>query len=360
MNKFNTIDTKEIYAASTTIMDAYDGHSPLSGYIGSKPKGGPMCLKLEAMWRETFGTRHAVAVNSATSGLLAACMALEIQAGDEVIVSPYTMSASAAAPKLLGAKIVFADIEEETFGLDPVEVANAITPKTKAVIVTNLFGHPAKLHEIYAICDPLSVTVIEDNAQSVFAKEKGKYTGTIGHIGVFSLNVHKQIQVGEGGVVVTDSSDLARKIRDAMNHGEMRDGVLGLNMRMTEVTASMACEQLRKAPDVIDKIRSYAEGVTHYITKLGLPILPPVVREDCVHSYYCWAGAILEDSKVDAVPPFSRGYTPPLYKLTALKQNIQLQNVEEVEKYLILLELCSLQKSAPDIEELVGRLARRR
>jgi len=360
LTKFNTIDSKEVYAASTTIMEASDDHSPLSGYIGSKADGGPMCRKLEDMWCETFGVHHAVAVNSATSGLLAACMAIEIQAGDEVIVSPYTMSASAAAPKLLGAKIVFADIEEETFGLDPVEVANAITPKTVAVIVTNLFGHPARLHELRAICDENHIYLIEDNAQAIFAKENGKYTGTIGHAGVFSLNVHKQIQVGEGGVVVTNHPDLSIKLREAMNHGEMRGGILGLNMRMTEVTAAMAIEQLRKAPQVIDDIRSYAKILTHYIKTFGAPVEPPTVRQDCEHSYYCWAGLIAKDMNIEVPPPFTRGYMRPLYELRALKQNIRLDGVEKVQESLILLELCSLHKTAPDVEELVGRLRRKR
>jgi len=360
MTKFNTIDSKEVYAASTTIMEASDDHSPLSGYIGSKADGGPMCRKLEDMWCETFGVHHAVTVNSATSGLLAACMAIEIQAGDEVIVSPYTMSASAAAPKLLGAKIVFADIEEETFGLDPVEVANAITPKTVAVIVTNLFGHPARLHELRAICDENHIYLIEDNAQSIFAKENGKYAGTIGHVGAFSLNVHKQIQVGEGGVVVTNNADLSIKLREAMNHGEMRGGILGLNMRMTEVTAAMAIEQLRKAPRVIEDLRHFANSIKYHIERFDLPILPPVVRQGCEHSYYCWAGLITKERNIEVVPPFRRGYMRPLYELRALRQDIRLDSTEAVEKAMILLELCSLHKSAPDIEELVGRLGRKR
>src|SRR6266702_4075211 len=188
MKKFNTIDCKEIHAASLSAQDAADGHIPLSGYIGSKSFGGPQILVLEAMWRETFRTKHAVAVNSGTSGLLAACMAIGIEHGDEVIVSPYTMSATASVPKILGASIIFADIERETFCLDPVEVHNAITRKTKAVIVTNLFGHPAHLRELRDICDGHGVYLIEDNAQAIFAKENGVYAGTIGHIGVFSLN----------------------------------------------------------------------------------------------------------------------------------------------------------------------------
>jgi dTDP-4-amino-4,6-dideoxygalactose transaminase len=356
MKKFNSVDTKEIYAASTTIMQAYDGHSPLSGYIGGKPFGGPMVLVLEAMWRETFGTKNAVAVNSATSGLLAACMAIDLAPGDEVIVSPYTMSATAAAPKLLGANIVFADIEEDGFCIDPLEVKKLINFKTKSVIATNLFGHPARLHELYDLCDSLGIYLIEDNAQAVFAKEHNRYTGTIGHIGVFSLNVHKQLQVGEGGVVVTDSTVLANNLRGAMNHGEMRGSVYpGLNLRMTEVTAAMACEQLRKGQSRIETIVSFADGITHYVNELQLPIIPPQDREGCESSYYCWAGRIQGDIRVD--PPFRRGYMRPLYELPAFHQSIKLPRVEATDNELLLLELCDL-SSGTDLEVLVNRLVK--
>src|SRR6266446_3201830 len=239
MKKFNTIHSEELEA----IVDVFDSYSPLSGYLGSDIYGGERCRSLETKWSGIFDVRYAIAVNSGTSGLLAACMAVDICLDSEVIVSPYTMSATAAVPKILGAKIIFADIERDTFTIDPVDVSNLITPRTEAVIATNLFGHPANLHELRDICDNHGIYLIEDNAQAIFAKEYDKYTGTIGHIGVFSLNVHKHLQVGEGGIIVTDNPWLDKKIREAMNHGEMRGGIPGLNLRMTEVTAAMAIEQ---------------------------------------------------------------------------------------------------------------------
>ncbi len=266
MKKFNTIDCKEIHAASLSAQDAADGHIPLSGYIGSKSFGGPQILVLEAM-----------------------C---------------YTMSATASVPKILGASIIFADIERETFCLDPVEVHNAITRKTKAVIVTNLFGHPAHLRELRDICDGHGVYLIEDNAQAIFAKEYGVYAGTIGHIGVFSLNVHKHLQVGEGGICVTNSSDLAKKMREAMNHGEMRGGILGLNLRMTEVTLD----------------------------------------------------------EINIQPPFRHGYQAPLWSLPAFKmpyRSLGYQGVvEDVEKRILLLEICSISPTDKEIIEMVESLGR--
>src|SRR6266446_243485 len=307
MKIFNTIGGMEIGAAEEAAHDY-----PLSGYLGSEVYGGERCRSLEAKWEAVFSVRNAIAVNSGTSGLLAACMAVDICHGDEVIVSPYTMSATAAVPKILGAKIIFADIERDTFTIDPVDVSNLITPRTEAVIATNLFGHPANLHELRDICDNHGIYLIEDNAQAIFAKEYDKYTGTIGHIGVFSLNVHKHLQVGEGGIIVTDNPWLDKKIREAMNHGEMRGGIPGLNLRMTEVTAAMAIEQLKKAPQIISSRKHIAKMITGCVSRL--PIAAPMTRQGCEHSYYCWAG-LLDDIPGELPAPFKRGYVHPLYDL---------------------------------------------
>lgn len=364
MRKFNTIDEKEGEAAVQVIAKTATGKGLLSGYVGTKPYGGPQCMALEAEWSKTFGCKYSIAVNSATSGLLAACMAIELQHGDEIIVSPYTMSATAAAPKLLGAKIVFADIEDETFCLDPLEVANAITPKTKAVIVTNLFGHPAKLYELRQLCDEQGIYLIEDNAQAIFAKESIAYAGTVGHIGVFSLNVHKMLQTGEGGVCVTNSPELSRKLREAMNHGEVRGGIIGLNLRMTEITAAMAREQLKKAPEIMKGRIEIAKHISQYVKFFKLPIRAPIVRDNCVSSYYCWAGLLTKDWSELGVPGFKPedrpdtsnfkvGYLRPLYELPALKQSISLPVVEGVERRIILVEICSISPEQEEIAKMV-------
>ena len=358
MKRFNTIDSKELEAAEVAVLDAaYDGDSPLSGYIASEVIGGPSCRKLEQEWTKIFGIKHAMAINSGTSGLLAACMAIDICHGSEVIVSSYTMSATAAVPKILGAKIVFADIEKDTFTIDPVDVSNLITSRTEAVIATNLFGHPANLHELRDICDNHGIYLIEDNAQAIFAKEYDKYTGTIGHIGVFSLNVHKHLQVGEGGIVVTNQGYLDKKIREAMNHGEMRGGIPGLNLRMTEVTAAMAIEQLKKAPQIMASRKHIAEMITGCVSRF--PIAAPMTRQGCEHSYYCWAG-LLDDIPGELPAPFKRGYVHPLYDMPAFRQNpsISLPIVEEIERKIVLVELCSIDPTDDEITKMVEELGK--
>jgi perosamine synthetase len=360
IKKFNTIDHEEAEAADAVIRLAHATDRPLSGYLGSRIVGGFEANHLEKEWAETFGVKYAVAVNSGTSGLLAACMAIGIEHGDEVIVSPYTMSATAAVPKILGATIVFADIEPDTFTIDPVEVSNAITPKTKAVIATNLFGHPAHLRELRDICDGLGVYLIEDNAQAIFSRENGVYTGTIGHIGVFSLNVHKHIQVGEGGICVTNIDHLDAKLSEAMNHGEMRGGILGLNLRMTEVTAAMARMQLKKAPDIMNGRRLLAGDINSEILKREIPITIPNIRNKCRHSFYCWAGLMEKEPKCDIPKPFKRGYMHPIYSLPAFasKQTISLPVVESIEKRIVLLEVCSIDPTEEQITKMVKELGK--
>lgn len=355
MKRYNTIDNSECGAAS----DAASGL--LSGYIGTDPYGGIYCRKLEFEWQQAFKVKHAIAVNSATSGLLAACMAIGIDRGDEVIVSPYTMSATAAAPKILGANIIWADIEPETYTIDPKQVEISISRKTRAVIATNLFGHPAHLHELRKICDENGVFLIEDNAQSIFAQESGAYTGTIGHIGVFSLNVHKQLQVGEGGICVTNQDTLAKKLREAMNHGEMRGGILGLNLRMTEVTAAMAREQLKKSDQIIMGRCALWHELTLGCMARRLPIATPHIRSECIISAYAWAAQLQKKPSSPLPVPFRKGYMKPLYTLPAFAEPAFEKDtphpvVERVERHMILVELCAIDPTGDEIDEMLDAL----
>lgn len=313
-NSIEHVDHTQAFLAS---------HGQLSGYLGGIDKAGPFVEKLEKSWANEFGSSFAVACNSATSGLLMAAAAIDLGPGDEFIVSPYTMSATAAAPALLGAKPVFVDIEPGTCGLDPEKVSEAITNRTKAVFVTNLFGHPAKLKELRELCDQTGIYLVEDNAQSPFAMEGRRYTGTIGHIGVFSLNVHKHLQTGEGGVCVTNSGKLAKKLGQFMNHGEMAEGNLGLNLRMTEVTAAMALSQLYRSRQLVaDRVRQ-AESLTAQVEDISW-VKPLGPKKGDKSVYYHWAFDI-EPMEIDRDTihralvaegvPLEAGYVPPLYYL---------------------------------------------
>ncbi len=217
--------------------------------------GGPEVQSLEREWNWHYGNRHSVAMNSATSGLFAAIGALGIGYGDEVIVSPYTMTACALAPLIYGAIPVFADVDPRTGSLKAESVAERVSPNTKAIIVVHQFGIPADMDSILAIANPKGIRIIEDCAQAHGARYKGRSVGTIGDIGVFSLNVNKTIQSGEGGICVTNDDDLAYRLQLIRNHGEAVVGpagysnitnIAGFNYRMTEMAAAVARVQLER------------------------------------------------------------------------------------------------------------------
>lgn len=294
----------------------------LSGYLGGKSTGGYWCTRLADEWSQTFESRYAVPCNSATSGLLAACLAAGIEEGDLVWVSDYTMSASATCALLLGAEVRFMDIEQNFFAL-----SGSTGPKPKAIIITNLFGHPADLLAFRRWCDSHGITLIEDNAQAPFAKEHGRYTGTIGHIGVFSLNVHKHIQCGEGGVICTDDPNLAHRLDCAINHGELMktNPHMGLNLRMTEPIAAIACAQLERGSHNVQTRINLAHHITDCFEGIDF-VEPPKTREGCIHVFYMWAGKIKgpnarerRSSFLGALKgrgvPLREGYAPPLHRL---------------------------------------------
>jgi perosamine synthetase len=314
----------------------------LSGFYGSwcdEFYGGPRVREFEEAWCARFNVAHAISVNSATSGLYSAMGAIGISPGDEVIVPPFTMSATAMAPLVYGGIPVFVDIEENTFCLDPELVKQAITPRTKAIIAVNLFGHPASLSVLRQIADQKNIYLIEDNAQAPLAKENGKYAGTVGHIGVFSLNYHKHIHTGEGGVCVTNDDGLAQRLQLIRNHGEnvveaigMKDikNMIGFNYRMTELTAAIGLVQLKKIDAHVDCRVKIGTSLSEKLKHLE-GIKAPNVRQHCSHVYYVWASRF--DSKAIGVvrDTFSRalsaegfphfnGYVKPLYNLPVFKQ----------------------------------------
>jgi perosamine synthetase len=272
--------------------------SAFYGSVGPNFLGGREVRGLEAAWSERFAIPFSVSMNSATSGLIAAVGACAVGPGDEVIVPPFTMSASATCVRVWGATPVFADVRRDTFTLDPASVAARITERTRCIVAVNLFGQSADVDELLALARPRGIRVVEDNAQAPGALYKGRPAGTAADIGVFSLNGHKTIQVGEGGVCCTGDEDLARRLQLIRNHGESvvremggvsrPEQILGFNFRMGEIEAAMAVEQLRKldalnAPRV--RIAEALDARLH-----GLPGLAvPAVGRERTHVYYVYA-----------------------------------------------------------------------
>lgn len=324
IRRFNSFGALERAELENFAFDAEVLGVPLSGYLAGKKRGGDMVCRLEDRWEEAFHVKHSIAVNSATSGLLAASYAIGLKRGEQFSVPAMTMSATAAAPMFTGATPIFCDVDEETFGLSAATLPYEV-PANWPVFTANLFGHPSDLYRLRKWCDANATYLIEDNAQSPFAMADGRFAGTIGHIGVFSLNIHKPLQCGEGGIIVTNDDALADKMRDFINHGEVNGGPIGLNLRMTEATAAIAKKQLRYGPEIIRGRIEQAEAI---IAAIGdIPGLrPPVVREGCRHVYYTIPFLIdggrpqfCAALKAQGVP-IVEGYVEPLYNLPAFNR----------------------------------------
>jgi len=303
--------------------------------------GGPQVQKLEEEWAGYFRVKHAVSLNSATSGLYAAMGAAGVGPGDEVIVSPYTMSASATAALVYGAIPVFADIDPDIFTLTPQSIRKCITPYTKAMIVVDLFGHPADMDEIMRVAREHNLVVIEDAAQAPGALCHGRYAGTLADMGVFSLNYHKTVHCGEGGVVVTNSDDFAERLQLIRNHAEVvvKDkgvqnivNMVGFNYRMTEIEAAIAREQLKKLEGLITSRVEAANYLTERLSDCP-GVVPPIVRQGVRHGYYAYAirfdaskAGISRDRFVRAINgegiPMSQGYVEPIYLEPVYQQRI--------------------------------------
>jgi perosamine synthetase len=260
----------------------------LSGFVaksGDVFYGGPYIKELEINFKNYFNVKHAIAVNSATAGLHAAIAAARIGPGDEVIVTPYTMSASASCILMQNAIPVFADIREDTFCIDPEKIKQAITPSTKAIVVVHLFGQAADMDEIMTISRENNLIVIEDVAQAPGGAYKDKLLGTIGDIGIFSLNQHKTITTGEGGVIITTNDDYALRMQLVRNHGEvivasmgLEDitNILGWNYRMTELEAAVGVAQFQKLNFLNEYRISLAEHLDKKLINFHPAIIPPV------------------------------------------------------------------------------------
>lgn len=307
----------------------------LSGYKGCWDNsffGGEEVKELEKEWAKYFNVKHAIACNSATSGIEMACAAIGLKPYlwdsskqnyqpniQEVLVTPYSMSCSASIPLKFGANPVFVDIEEDYFCMDSNKIEEKITEYTKAIIVVDLFGMPYDVEKINAIAKKHNLYVIEDAAQAIGATYKNKYAGTFGDIGVYSLNVHKHIQCGEGGMVVTDNDILADKLRLLMNHSETVEALkpgehynlFGNNYRMTEIAAAITREQLKKLDKIINIYRENAKE------------FPIKIRENCQSSYYKYAytdnNKLRNRTALEKTFNFKKKYVEPIYKLPLFK-----------------------------------------
>jgi len=292
--RYNSMGPEEAEAAANVVRSGV-----LSKFIGCwEPDffGGPKVQEFERACEKYFGVRHAVTVNSWTSGLVAAVGAVGIEPGDEVIVTPWTMSASATAILHWNAIPVFADIEPETFNIDPESILKNITPQTKAIMAVDIFGQSCDIDLIMEIAEKHGLKVIGDTAQAPGTFNKGRVTGTMAHVGGYSLNYHKHIHTGEGGILVTNDDVIAERLQLIRNHAEavvagrgVKDlsNMVGHNFRLGEIEAAIGIEQLKKLKRLVETRQKAAERLTQGLRGLsGLRL--PIVKDGYTHAYYMY------------------------------------------------------------------------
>ena len=269
----------------------------LSQFLGEASSdfyGGPEVRGLERDAASMFGVGNAVTTNSGTTALQTALAACGVGPGDEVIVSPFTMSASAATIVLQHAVPVFADIDPRTYCLDPERVAELVTERTRAIVAVDLFGQPAHWDALRRIAAAHRLLIVEDAAQAAYATYRGQWAGTLGDIGMLSLNYHKIIHSGEGGILLMRDARLVERAQLIRNHGEVvveafgvsdiRD-LVGSNLRLTEIQAAIARVQLRRLPALFDRRRTLAERLTNRLAALP-HFWPPEIEVQATSTYY--------------------------------------------------------------------------
>lgn len=323
---------------------------------------GPNIEKFEEMLARYVGTKYALVFNSGTSALHAVLLACGIGPGDEVIVPSFTFIATANAPLFVGAKPIFADVEEKTFGLDPEDVNSKITKKTRAIMPIHYGGAPCLITELKTIAERYNLLLIEDAAESLGATVNGKKVGSFGNAAILSFCSNKVITTGEGGAVVTDSVDTYEKLKLIRSHGRAETAnyfasvdymdyvTLGYNFRMSDITAALGISQLEKIDRVIELRRRNAKMLSGKLTRIA-EIEVPHPPDSFFHVYQMYTIRVKEGKeKRDALAAYlaERGIMSKVYFLPVhfthfyknkLGYNCELTITERVSQQVLTLPM---------------------
>jgi perosamine synthetase len=303
---------------------------------------GPQVAKFEKDFSRLVNDRECVAVNSGTSALQVALLALGIGSGDEVIVPSFTFAATANSVALTGATPVFVDIDPKTYNLDPALIEAAITKKTKAIQVVHLYGLPADMPKIVEIAKRHNLLVIEDAAQAHLASINGQPVGTFGDAAIFSFYPTKNMTSGEGGMIVFANSAHTRIARLLRNQGmetRYQNEIVGFNLRMTDIHAALGISQLKQ----VLKWTQIRQDNASYLSSKIINVEVPVVPVGFNHVYHQYTIRIRNNRDLFAQKLTELGvgnsvyYPTQVHKLPSFNQNLRLVNTQEATEQVLSL-----------------------
>jgi len=321
---------------------------------------GPRVAKFEESIASYVGTEYAVTFNTGTSALHAALLAHGVQRGDEVIVPSFTFIATANAPLFVGAKPVFADIEDKTYGLDPEDVKEKITRKTRAIIPIHYGGGPCLIRELKEIAEDYDLILMEDAAESLGARIGDKRVGTFGDSAMLSFCQNKIITTGEGGAIVTDSREMYERLKLLRSHGrletqdyfsssEIMDYItLGYNFRMSNITAALGIAQLRKADRIIEMRRKNVEYLTTQLKDIGGITIPKTLKDyyNVYQMFTIRISATIRDDLIKYLADkgvMTKVYFPPIHSTDFYKNKLGYINnlpvTEELSSKVLTLPM---------------------
>ncbi|MCT4593954.1 MAG: DegT/DnrJ/EryC1/StrS family aminotransferase [Anaeromicrobium sp.] len=332
---------------------------------------GPKVEEFEKMIADYIGVKHAIAVNSGTSGLHLIIKSLGIGTGDEVITTPFSFIASANCILFEGATPVFVDIDEKTLNIDIDKIEEKITEKTKAILVVDVFGHPVDIDRVNEIARKYNLKVIEDSCEALGSEYKGIKCGENCHAGVFAFYPNKQITTGEGGIIVTDDDNMAKLCKSYRSQGRAITGTwlyhkrLGYNYRLSELHATLGVVQMERIEEILKKRKRVANTYNQLLKNVEGVTIPYIDEDVNSMSWFVYVIRLgenidrnsvmkeLENRGVGCKPYFTPIHVQPFYK-DKLKEKFEV--TEKVATQTIALPFYTGMKKE-EIEYVVEQLS---
>jgi perosamine synthetase len=333
--------------------------------------GGKRVQSLEGLLKDYLNVKNVVCVNSGTAALYSALLTMEIGQGDEVLLPSFTFVATANSVVAAGAKPVFVDINKEDYTMDVTDLKKKITKNSKAIIPVHIYGHPADMDEILEVGTAHSIDVIEDACQSLGSLYKKKQTGTIGKLGCFSFYASKVLTAGEGGAVATNDDNSANMIKMIRNHGMVKGydtRVLGLNLRLPELSAAVAYAQMDKLQRMLHLRRRNSNLLTSLLDPLTKEKRIRIPRETAEKKFNWYLFTVsfqegfvrnkIQEVLADAKISATVYYDPPVHKTPYYQRftsTTGLPNTDWASKHVLSLPVHSFvgEKELKDIQSSI-------